>query len=202
MAASKDLASIKEILRKAPAHKPPVASVLRGELRSDSGVDPEDGDPGTAKEVPCAPNIVIVWTYVIGLDQFDAFHDFLNAHEGDLAEEVANLGVGATYRGTYLELPQGNRHRTYWGYPSVRAIDKFKDGLQQSNKSDDLYTNVRTLISFIKDPALTMHREQRAGFHTSHVNKRRKSDPILELFAQAAGNTRSVKSGRRSRKKK
>jgi hypothetical protein len=188
MASGKDLASIKALVRKAPVHEAPRANLTRGELRSDTGIDPGSAEPPKDKDVPCAPSIIIVWCYVISLDRFDAFHDHLHAHEGDIAEEVADLGIGATYQGTYLELPQGNPHRTYWGYPSIAAIDRFKDALQKDKKAGGgLHKHVQKLISFITDPGLTMHREQRAGFHRGHVGKLKKADPILELFAEAAG---------------
>jgi hypothetical protein len=98
---------------------------------------------------------------------------------------VSNLGIGATYRGTYLQLTHGNPHRTYWGYPSIAAIEQFKDALK--DKNSDLRDLMSTLTSFITDPALTLHREQRAGFHAGFVKKNKKKDPILDLLTQAAG---------------
>ncbi len=98
--------------------------------------------------------------------------------------------MGATYQGTYLQLPGGNPHHTYWGYSSIKKIQRFKEALEE-HKGDDLYKNVRQLISFVKDPALTMHRHQRAALQPSYVSRTRKSDPIVDLLAEARGTPRS-----------
>jgi len=191
MTISKDLEKIKGLIRKARVHKVPRANVLMVELRSDGVIDPEDGEtPKPGEELPCAPSILIVWTYDVPYDQFDAFHTFLKDNEADIATEVAELKVGAIYKGTYLQLPGGNPHHTYWGYSSIKKIQRFKEALEE-HKGDDLYKNVKGLISFVKDPALSMHRHQRAALQPSYVRRTRRSDPIVDLLAEARGTPRS-----------
>jgi hypothetical protein len=187
MAISKGLKTVTDLIRNARVHKVPHANLLTVELRSDGGLDPEEGEP-VGDDLPCLPDVEVVWTYDVEFAQFDAFHEFLRDNEADIAADVAALGVKASYLGTYLELPGGNPHRTYWGYGNVKAIDKFKAKLQ-ADKTSDLYKNVQKLIAFAKNPSLTMRRHQRAAMQAGFVRTKRMEDPIIEMLARATGAT-------------
>ena len=177
---SSDLNRIKRLVKNGATHEQPKVDLLLGELRSDYGL------PSPPPTTGIGDAVVIVWEYDICLGDFDAFHGFLLKTEPTLAADVQDLDIGASYGGTFAQLPQGNPHRTYWAYSSVKAVDKFKDALAKQKKSE-LYKNFSRLVAFINCCCtLRMHRYYRASLLANHIATQRAADPILDLFAGKA----------------
>lgn len=171
-----DLDVIKQLLAES-AHAAPSVDLLRSELRSDSGF-----------ELPVEPTpspfvyIIVKWKYHIRVAQLDKFHAFLMKAEPMLRADIAGLGVGASYMGTYAELPRCTTHQTFFTYDSVAGIDAFKAALSGKKKSE-LKGHMKTLGGFIEDPTLTMHRLVRASALAGMVAITRKVDPIMDILA-------------------
>jgi hypothetical protein len=176
MSKPNDLSTILDLLR-AEEHVPPSVDILKSELRSDSGIEPPIQPPPKSTVY-----VIIKWKFHIRFANLDKFHAFLETTEEQIIADVADLKVGAAYRGTYAELPQCIVHQTFWSYDSIKAIDDFKGKIVTKKKSD-LRTNLKKLVSFIDDPTLTMHRLVRASALDGLVAQQRKKDPILDLFA-------------------
>jgi hypothetical protein len=158
-------------------HVPPSIEVLKSELRSDFVFEPP---------LPMPPSslvyLILKWSYHIRYTRLDQFHGFLKDVEEQIVADVKDLKLGASYDGTYAELPSGTLHLTLWSYKTPAAIDKFKSYLSSKPKSE-LYKNLAKLASFIDDPAIGMHRLVRASALAGIVTSARKADPILDIFA-------------------
>ena len=172
-----DLDMIKRLIG-AGEHVPPAIEVLKSELRTDSGVDPPvDPPPGPTVY------IIIKWKYYVRVAQLDKFHTFLAKHEGELIADTQGLKIGASYYGTYAELPRTTTHQTLWWYESVAAIDRFKSALSGKKKSSELRKNLKELLSYIDEPSLTMHRLVRASALAGAVARQRRADPVMDILA-------------------
>lgn len=172
-----DPESIARLISSAGGHRPPSIDVMKSELRSDSVID----IPPPPKKDPDPYYIIIKWKFVVPLRRFDKFHDFLAKNETLIAADVDGLGVGATYAGTYAEVPHGNPHQAFWAYRSTSAIAAFKKALVAKPKSD-LNKNLAVMVKLIDDPNLVMHRLVRGRALAGMVKANRHSDPILDLF--------------------
>jgi hypothetical protein len=158
-------------------HVPPSIEVLKSELRSDLMCEPPLPPPPSSLVY-----IIVRWSYHIRYADLDRFHRFLKDVEEQIVADVKDMKLGASYDGTYAELPSCAPHLTLWSYKTPVAIDKFKSQLSLKPKSA-LYQNLTKLASFIDDPAIGMHRLVRASALAGIVASARKSDPILDIFA-------------------
>jgi len=159
------------------AHVPPSIEVLKSELRSDFVLEPPLPPPPSSLVY-----IIVKWSYHIRHAQMDPFHAVLKDVEEQIVAAVKDLKIGASYDGTYAELPGGTLHFTFWSYDLPDTIDKFKDYLASKRKSP-LYKNLTNLASFIDDPAMDMHRLVRASALAGIVRSTHKRDPILDIFS-------------------
>jgi hypothetical protein len=171
-----ELDAIKRLVSGA-AHVPPSIEVLKSELRSDFVFEPP---------LPMPPSslvyLILKCSYHIRYTRLEQFHGFLKDVEEQIVADVKDLKLGASYDGTYAELPSGTLHVTLWSYKTPAAIDKFKSYLSSKPKSA-LYKNLAKLASFIDDPTIGMHRLVRASTLAGIVTAARKTDPILDIFA-------------------
>jgi hypothetical protein len=159
------------------AHVPPSIEVLKSELRSDFVIEPPLPPPPSSLVY-----IIVKWSYHIRPAKMDAFHAVLKEVEEQIVAAVKDLGIGASYDGTYAELPGGTMHFTFWSYDLPDTIDKFKDYLASKPKSL-LRKNLISLASFINDPAMDMHRLVRASALAGIVSATHQRDPILDILA-------------------
>ena len=172
-----DPASIARLIAGQASHQAPSVELLKSELRSDSVVEiPLPSPP------PDPYYILVKWKFVVVLANFDRFHAYLAEHEKKIAADVDDLNVGASYLGTYAEVPHGNPHQLFWSYTTPAAIDAFKAALVAKPKSA-LRKNLAGLVKLIDDPQVVMHRLVRARALAGQVGLARKKDPILDMFA-------------------
>lgn len=178
MSRNKNLDRVTKLLGARGAHLAPKADVLKGELRSDFVIDV----PTPPVPIP-VPRIVIVWTCTVSVGQFDQFHQFLAEHEKEIVADMNDLHIEAKYGGTYAGLPYGNPHRTYWQYPSLEAITRFKDALAE-NPHGCLYKNVARLSAFMGGGSIVIERSVLASTLAGYLTTLGATDPILTMLAK------------------